>query len=258
MSEPAGTSFRAKEVVDHYRYRPAYPSAVFDRILEFSPARSCLVDLGCGEGKVARPMTDFFDQVVAVDPSENMLRLGKTLPKGDVKNITWVQAVAEGAPLPGEIDVVTFASSIHWMEPAKLFSKLKKNLSTQHILAVIQGDEPFEPTWHREWRKFLARWVPKITGRPVDSTEWVGSRNRHLEYMEVIHSSDCVSMPIKQSVEEFVLCQHSRDTFAIPRLGSRLTDFREELVALLRPHSDQADQLEFQVKTHLTIGKLSS
>lgn len=257
MTEPAGTSFKSKEVVDHYRYRPPYPSKVYDEILHFSPATGCLVDLGCGEGKVARRMAKYFDEVTAIDQSAEMLRLGESLAKGHADNINWVEALAEEAPLPQQVDVVTFASSIHWMEPGELFPRLKKNLRTEHILAVIQGDEPFEPPWYDEWMKFLAKWVPEMTGQPVNSREWVGSRSRHQEHMELFHSDDHVSKPIKQSLEDHVLCQHSRDTFAIHKLGSRLSDFREELTSLLFPYVDESGQLEFRVKTNLTIGNLS-
>lgn len=257
MTEPAGASFKLKEVVDHYRYRPPYTSKVYDEILRFSPATGCLVDLGCGEGKVARQMAEYFDEVTAIDPSAKMLRLGQSLPNGKVDNITWVEAFAEEAPLPQQVDVVTLASSIHWMNSGKLFPRLQKNLRAEHILAVIQGDEPFEPPWHDDWLQFLAKWVPEMTGQPVNSREWVGSRNRHLEHMEIVHSDDHISEPMKQSVEDLVLCQHSRDTFAIPKLGSRLPGFREELTSLLFPYADASGQLEFRVKTHLTIGKLS-
>ena len=258
MNERAGASFKSQKVVDHYPYRPPYPSDVYEKILDLSPATRCLVDLGCGEGKVARPMTEFFDQVVAVDPSASMLQLGKSLPKGNAENITWIEAVAEDAVLPDTVDVVTFASSIHWMDPSKLFSKLRKSVGADHILAIIQGDEPFEPRWHSDWREFLGKWVPALTGQPLDSKHWLASRSRHLEHIEVIHSCDYLSKPVKQSVNDFVLCQHSRDTFAIPRLGPRLADFRKELVTLLQPYADPLGQLEFQVKTHLTIGRLLS
>lgn len=256
MTGPTGTSFKSKEVVDHYRYRPPYPSKVYDEILQFSPATGCLVDLGCGEGKVARRMAKYFDEVTAIDPSAEMLRLGQSLPNGNAANIIWVEAFAEEAPMPPEVDVVTFASSIHWMDPGKLFRKLKENLRTEHILAVVQGDEPFEPPWCDDWMRFLEKWVPEMTGQPVNSREWVASRTRHLEHMELVHTDDHISEPVKQSLEHHVLSQHSRDTFAIHKLGSRLLDFREELTSLLFPYADATGQLEFRVKTQLTIGTL--
>jgi len=257
MYERAGASFKSKEVVDHYRYRPPYPSKVYDEILQFAPATRHLVDLGCGDGKVARRMAKYFDEVTAIDPSAEMLRLGQSLAEGHADNITWVEALAEDAPLPNHVDVVTFASSIHWMDPSKLFAKLQKTLRGEHILAVIQGDEPYEPAWYDDWIKFLAKWVPEMTGQPVNSREWVGSRKRHLEYMELVHSDQHISEPMKQSLEDHVLCQHSRDTFAIHKLGFRLSGFREELTELLSPYTDESGQLEYRVKTHLTIGKLS-
>ncbi|MEL6682240.1 MAG: class I SAM-dependent methyltransferase [Pseudomonadota bacterium] len=256
MTEPAGAFFKTKDIVDHYRYRPPYPAGVYDRIVASAPGTGCLVDLGCGEGKLARPMTDVFDQVVAIDPSEHMLRLGKALPKGRAQNIRWVKALAETAPLPDAIDVVTFGSSIHWMDPIRLFPRLKKRLNEEHILVVIEGDEPFLPPWHDDWREFLSRWVPEMTGRALDAEEWIAWRNRHLDHMEVIHACDELSDPIKQSLDEFVLCQHSRDTFATIKLGERIAAFQDEFVKLLRPHADDAGLLEFRVKSRVTLARL--
>lgn len=256
MSAPTGTSFQSKDVVDLYKFRPPYPSEIYDQIVAFAPQTRCLVDLGCGEGKIARPMSDIFEQVVAVDPSSQMLKLGRSLPNGRADNLTWVEETAEAASFPASIDVVSFASSIHWMDPARLFPRLKAHLQERHILAILQGDEPDAPDWQADWRGFLDKWVPELTGQPVDSRAWVGSRTRHLTFMDVIHREDYRSAPVQQSVEAFVLCQNSRETFAPAKLGARLGAFRQELTALLRPYADEAGNLSFRVKTALTIGRL--
>jgi len=256
VPEPAGASFKAAEVVDLYLHRPPYASKTYDRILELSPSREGLLDLGCGEGKIARPMAKVFGHVVAVDPSANMIALGKSLENGQAGNLKWVQGAAEEAPLTGMFDVVTFASSIHWMDPERLFPRLRKLLRKRHILAVARGDEPFEPPWHADWREFLAKWVPEVTGRPLDSDAWWRSRTKYLECVDVVETSEFVSEPFSQPVESFILCQHSRDTFALSKLGARRAEFHRELDAVLRPHANAEGQLTFRVKTHLTIATL--
>lgn len=257
MSEPAGSAFQAQQVVDHYCFRPDYPADVYRQIVEWAPATGCLVDLGCGEGKIARPMARTFDRVVAVDPSANMLRLGQTLSNGDAANITWVEATAETAPLPDGIDVATFASSIHWMDPVPLIARLKPHLNTQHVMGIVQGDEPFEPPWQDAWLAFLSVWVPEMTGRPLGGKEWVGSRTRHLDHIEVVHGGDYISAPVTQSIEDFIQCQYSRDTFALSKLGSRRARFQEELATVLQPHADTEGRLTYRVKSSLTIGRLA-
>lgn len=251
-----GESFQAPAIVEHYIHRPPYAAQIFNYIEEQAPATERLLDLGCGEGKVARPLARVFQEVVAVDPSQNMIALGQSLKGGDQQNIQWVAAAAEDASLTGQFDVVTFASSIHWMDPEVLFGKLRDHLTSDHILAIISGDTPHDPPWKKGWQQFLEKWVPIATGRPFGSHEWRNSRAKHLKYLDVIQSYEFRSEPFRQSIDDYIACQHSRDTFAVPRLGERLAEFRKDVRHLLEPYADRNNVVEFRVKTNLTVSTL--
>ncbi|MEO0544202.1 MAG: class I SAM-dependent methyltransferase [Pseudomonadota bacterium] len=251
-----GESFQASDVVEHYIHRPPYAAQIFKSIVEHAPATDRLLDLGCGEGKVARPLASVFQEVVAVDPSQNMIALGQSLAGGDQPNIQWIAATAEEAPLSGRFDVVTFASSIHWMDPEVLFGKLRDHLTKDHILAIISGDTPHDPPWEQGWQQLLENWVPIATGRPYGSQEWRNSRDKHLTYLNEIQSYEFQSEPFRQSIDDYIACQHSRDTFAVPRLGERLAEFRKDVKHLLEPSADRNGVVEFRVKTNLTISTL--
>lgn len=256
MSDPAGASFKSANAAAFYPYRAPYPAQVFDRIIADAPATGRLVDMGSGEGKIARPMTRTFDAVTAFDPSDTMIALGQTLPQGQADNLTWVAAQAETAPLPDGIDVATFASSIHWMDPVALFQHLKPKLKPNHILAVLKGDEPHAPPWHEDWRVFLRKWVPALTGHPLDGPAWTGPRMRYLDHVQVIHTDTYLSEPFHQSVADFIRCQHSRETFAPEKMGDQKAAFDQELEILLQPYANAAGALTFQVETQLTIARL--
>ncbi|GFE48654.1 hypothetical protein So717_04070 [Roseobacter cerasinus] len=253
-----GTSFMAAEVADLYRHRPPYADGAYAFVLDKAPSCGRLLDLGCGEGKIARPMAKYFDQVVAVDPSANMINLGKSLDNGDAANIHWLCAKAEDAALHGRFDLVTFASSIHWMDPVVLFNKLQHHLVPNHLIAIVVGDDPFEPAWAPEFRAFLEKWVPKATGRPFGSQEWQSSRTRHLDFVDVVQARDFVSDPFEQTIDSFVLCQQSRNTFARSKLGSQACDFETELGRLLEGHTNDRGMLSYRVKTHVTLARLGT
>ncbi len=256
MAKVPGAAFMDAEVVDLYRYRPPYAQQIHAALRAHAPSTGGLLDLGCGEGKIARPMSQVFDRVVAVDPSAKMIAFGKTLEQGRAATLEWIEARAEEAPLEGVFDVVTFASSIHWMDPGRLFAMLRRHVTPDHVLAFIAGDTPHEPPWQGPYRQFLAKWVPEITGQPLDSEPWQASRTRHLDHVDVILSETFLSEPFRQSVDDFILCQHSRDTFAFSKLGARRAAFHAELEALLRPHADVSGQLSYQVRTSLTLATL--
>ncbi len=256
MPDIAGATFKAPEVAGFYPHRPPYAHQIYERIIDRSSATHRLLDLGCGEGKIARPMTKVFDQVCAVDPSANMIKLGQSLENGRTDNLEWMEAAAEEAPLTGKFDTVTFASSIHWMEPSRLFPKLAKHLSENHILAIIQGDGAFQPPWQNEWQQFLAKWVPQITGEEVNSNKWRATQTKHLDYINLLETNEYISKSFQQTVEDFILCQKSRETFAPVKLGPHRHEFHNELKTLLQPHANREGQLTFQVKTHLTIATI--
>jgi SAM-dependent methyltransferase len=256
MHSPIGTSFQGAEVVDLYLYRPPYPQKIYDLLTELVPKTDRILDLGCGHGKIARPMSQVFGDVTAVDPSANMIALGKSLDHGAASNLNWVEGYAEDATFTGRYDVVVAALSIHWMDHKVVFPKLAKHLSDQHLFAVIAGDGAHHPPWESEWQDFLSKWVPALTGKPFHAGKSWPFWEKYRDYVDVSDSFEVVSEPIQQSLVDFILCQHSRDTFAISKLGNQRARFDAELGEILAPHADPDGKLKFQSRTELTAATI--
>ncbi|MCK0096669.1 class I SAM-dependent methyltransferase [Yoonia sp. F2084L] len=257
MTQSIGTSFRNAEVVDLYLHRPPYPQALYDKLIELAPAHDRLLDLGCGHGKIARRLADTFGDITAVDPSKQMIALGKTLENGCADNIQWIESIAEDAPLSGQYDVVVAALSIHWMDYARLFPKLGVHLKPHYLFAVIVGDGAHEPPWEADWQSFLGRWVPLITGQIFQRNSGTSFWEDYQNHVNVTQEFEFISGPIKQTVDDFILCQHSRDTFAFSKLGDQKDRFDAELAELLGPHADDNGQLQFRSFTKLTAAKVA-
>lgn len=256
MEQKIGTSFQSSEVVDLYLYRPPYPQQIFDLIVALSPKTEHLLDLGCGHGKIARPMSRHFQRVTAIDPSAEMMTLGKSLDHGQAANLTWIEGLAETAPLSGPYDTVVAALSIHWMAHDTLFPRLAMHLKTPHLFAVVEGDGPYDPPWQDDWVRFHEKWVPKLTGAPFQPDKGRTFWTMYETFVTVQDRYDVISDPLHQSIEDFILCQHSRDTFAISKLGQNREEFDDELRAILRPFADAHDMLEFRSITKLTTATL--
>lgn len=256
MHERAGASFKEADVVGNYVFRPPYPDTLFQRLAEIAPARTSLLDIGCGPGKISRALAREFERVTAVDPSRNMIALGRSLPGGDAANIEWIEGFAEDFPIEGRaFDLTVAANSIHWMDEGRLFARLAAHQRPGHVVAVVSGDDAFEPPWQADWIAFLERWVLEITRRPFDpvgkAREWE-SYGRHLD---VAGREDFLSAPFEQSVAEFIGCQHSRDTFAPGKLGARSAAFDAELEEMLRPHAVDG-RLTYRVRSSLVWGSI--
>ena len=82
------TAFQEASVVERYGQRPPYPRSLIDGLLALAPAKPRVLDLGCGDDAIARAIAPTTAQVVAVDPSAEMLRAARELPGGNAANLT--------------------------------------------------------------------------------------------------------------------------------------------------------------------------
>jgi SAM-dependent methyltransferase len=82
-----------------------------------------LLDGGCGPGILTVRLAHLFEQVVGLDPDAAMLAEGRrAADERGITNISWVQARAEDLPeaAPGPYRAVTFGSSLHWTDEARV------------------------------------------------------------------------------------------------------------------------------------------
>ena len=102
---------------DYVKYRPTYPAAAIDAILDGlgSPAEIVAADVGAGTGISARLLGDRGVRVLAVEPGDAMR--AAAAPHA---NVTWTIGSAEATDLaPESLDLVLCAQSFHWFQPAR-------------------------------------------------------------------------------------------------------------------------------------------
>jgi ubiquinone/menaquinone biosynthesis C-methylase UbiE len=82
-----------------YRHRPPYPPAVFGVLAELIVDQPrAVLDVGCGDGALARHLVASVDRVDAVDVSVAMVENGRELPGGDHPRLRWMVGRVEEVP----------------------------------------------------------------------------------------------------------------------------------------------------------------
>ena len=101
-------------------YRKPYPEKLFDLVRSsFNlDGSGDLLDVGCGTGQIAVPMSEDFASILGVDISTEMIASARNhaLAVG-ISNVEFsVMPGEEIGSISGLYDLVTFGSSLHWMD----------------------------------------------------------------------------------------------------------------------------------------------
>jgi len=127
----------------HYRYgRPPYSpqlEAVLAEELGLD-GTGRLLDGGCGPGILTVRLAHLFEEVVGLDPDAAMLAEGRRAAHElGITNIRWVYALAEELPdaAPGPYRLVTFGSSFHWTDEARVAEAVYDMLEPGGALALV-------------------------------------------------------------------------------------------------------------------------
>src|SRR5215472_2336323 len=110
------------------RFRAPYARAAIDFIIESYDLSDGVraLDLGCGPGTIAIPISYTVAEVVAVDPDADMIAEGRRLAtsKGRL-NIQWLRSRAEDiSPEAGPFQIITIGQAFHWMNRDEVLRKL--------------------------------------------------------------------------------------------------------------------------------------
>jgi SAM-dependent methyltransferase len=150
---------------DYQRYRVAYPPEVFDWIVrEYGlDGRGRLLDAGCGTGYVCLPLSRWFEDVVAIDPEPDMLRVAALAAAGHgAVNVRFLPLRAEDVPPSlAPLRLVTFGNSFHWVDreavARALFPLIVPGGGLVALASSSVGVGP-EP-WRRALRDTVSDWL---------------------------------------------------------------------------------------------------
>jgi ubiquinone/menaquinone biosynthesis C-methylase UbiE len=216
-------------------FRAPYAQAALDLVVEtFAPGPGArALDLGCGPGSIAIPLSRDIGEVVAVDPDAEMIAEGRRLAVSRGReNIRWLHARAENiASSAGPFRIATIGQAFHWMDRDAVLAKLAILIEDGGGLALIN---PGKRRPQESWEPLAGQIVDKFLGPRVRHPS---SNPREPEHEPALRRSECFfelkahEFPnaITRDVSSIIGCIYSISSSARPLFGDRTKAFEAEL-----------------------------
>lgn len=115
------------------KYRPTYPSGLFEFINSTVQHKRNAWDCGTGNGQVAYELAKTFDWVFATDISQSQI---DNALKAD--NISYSVQPAEKTDFDNELfDLIIVAQAIHWFDFDKFYAEVRRTAKENALICVI-------------------------------------------------------------------------------------------------------------------------
>jgi SAM-dependent methyltransferase len=141
-------------VAEEYdRYRPTYPEALIDDLVAAHPRRA--LDVGCGTGRAGLLLATRGVDVLGLEPDAAMAAVARR------HGLTVQESTFESWTAPaGGFDLITFAQSWQYIDPAQAAPRLVAHLNPGGVVARIWNYHVFEPAVTRSLDAVYAELAP--------------------------------------------------------------------------------------------------
>ncbi len=257
MSRPdqaLSAAFNHPGVAAAYRHRPPYPDAVFEILAGLITDRpSRILDLGAGEGSLARPLAERVDHVDALDISAAMIESGRRRPGGRAPNLRWIIGAAETAELAGPYALVTAGASLHWMAWRPTLLRVARAMTGNAALAIVDQEYRDLP-WRTELGEVIARHSRSRAFDPAFSVEDALTRAGLFEVAGLVQTRPT---RFTQRVPDYIEQFHSTASLAREWMpAEEASAFDRAATAIVTPHSMDG-LLDMTVVARVTWGRVT-
>jgi ubiquinone/menaquinone biosynthesis C-methylase UbiE len=122
----------SKQAADYAKYRPPYPSELFECLDRVAPSRRLAWDCATGNGQAAVELAKMFDRVIATDASEKQIANAQPYAR-----VEYRVAPAENSGLKsGTVDLIMVAQALHWFDLDRFYREARRVLKPDGVLAA--------------------------------------------------------------------------------------------------------------------------
>lgn len=247
----------------YVRYRPEHPPALLDYVVDLAMSRrGCLpvLDLGCGPGAIALHLARRGIQVIAVDPSEEMLTAARQVAaERDVDGIAWrVGDSTRLVELPA-VGGVVIGDAFHYMDREQTLRDLDAIIEPGGFVALVVSHAigTPKPWWETLLDHIRDRYFgphrlagPGVLFRYLIEDHETVLRRSAFSHVRVLRTDH----PVQLTLDELIGLQYTYAFSSPAVLGDRREDFERELRAALGT-VEPADQFTATVQAQLIIGE---
>lgn len=249
------------EAAPYYHHRAPYGPQALAHIRDTFQLdhSSQVLDLGCGPGTIAIPLSRMVGRVVAVDPSDEMLSEARMRgQEAGCENIEWRRARAEEVTGVAEtFNVVTMGQSFHWMDRDLVLRRIEPLIARGGGLALINpGRRRPQESWEGIAYEVMVRYLGESERHPAKNPETRNEpallRSAALSKFEETE----FAMDLERDVASIIGHVYSMSVSPRSAFGARLGDFERELTQELLRLSHSGVFKE-RVETEVTIARLA-
>ncbi len=124
------------------RYRPSPPAVLAELLIRLAACSGPIkvVDLGSGTGLSTRYWADHADEVIGIEPTDDMRQQAAQLGPD---SISYQKGFSHATGLPDQwADILTCSQALHWMDPMPTFQEAARILRPGGVFAAYDYDWP--------------------------------------------------------------------------------------------------------------------
>lgn len=232
---------------DYVKYRPSYPAAAIDAVLEGLGKSENLTaaDVGAGTGISARLLAERGVRVIGIEPNAEMRKAAE-----EHARVEYQGGTAEATGLgDASMDLVLCAQAFHWFRQAEALSEFARVLKPGGRVALVwndrDNDDPLTGGYNRAILTASGDHpAARRFARPdslFESKLFARARERSCPYTQVLDESGLIGRATSASY--------------VPKSGSAYERLVRELCELVRTHADAAGQVRMVYRTNVYLAE---
>ena len=236
---------------EFYSNRPGYPPEAIRWIVDrlALDGRGRMLDVGCGTGHVCFCFAGEFDQIIGIDPSQQMLNHAKSIARErGLSEYEFLRMKAEDLPADlGRFRLISFGASFHRTDQEQTLNTVYDMLEPKGGLALLFPSVPWrgEGVWKEALREVVKEWTGTTLGGPFEPSQNVVRRSRF---------RDCAEHDFRErhiwTLKELTGYLKSTSFCSPAVVGERIGEFGRDLANRLlkvQPDAEFHDEMETTV-----------